>query len=175
MTTSMEDTFTFECATCGERHTGMPDLAFDSPMHYHELSADDKARNAVLTADTCVIANRDYFVRGCVEIPRSGHNQPFAWGAWVSLSQKNFDRYVELLEKPDRQVEGPYFGWFCNRLPGYPDTFQLRTNVYFRPYPLRPRIELEPTDHPLAVEQRVGVSDDRLRELLEANGHSHAG
>jgi hypothetical protein len=170
MTTNMEDTF--ECATCGERHAGMPDLAFDSPMHYQELSADDKAQNAVLTADTCVIANRDHFVRGCLEIPRAGRIQPFAWGAW---SRKNFDRYVELIEYTDRQLEGPYFGWLCNRLPGYPDTVQLRTNVYFRPYPLRPRIELEPTDHPRAVEQRVGVSDDRLRELLEANGHSHAG
>jgi len=35
----------------------------------------------------------------------------------------------------------------------------------------RPFIELEPTDHPLAVEQRSGITFDRLLELYAINGH----
>jgi hypothetical protein len=34
-------------------------------------------------------------------------------------------------------------------------------------------IELEPTDHPLAVEQRRGISQERFREI--ALMHMHAG
>jgi len=63
-------------------------------------------------------------------------------------------------------------GWFCNRLQGYPDTLNLKTNVILQPYPHRPRIELEPTDHPLAVEQREGITVARLQEILEANEHA---
>ncbi|WP_308294565.1 hypothetical protein [Streptomyces sp. RKAG290] len=36
----------------------------------------------------------------------------------------------------------------------------------------RPLIELEPTDHPLAVEQRNGITLDRVREIAEAVQHA---
>jgi hypothetical protein len=35
----------------------------------------------------------------------------------------------------------------------------------------RPTIELEPTSHPLAVEQRQGITFDRLLEIYALNGH----
>jgi hypothetical protein len=37
--------------------------------------------------------------------------------------------------------------------------------------PVRPRIELEPTDHPLAVEQREGISAARLAEIYSYFAH----
>jgi hypothetical protein len=42
------------------------------------------------------------FVRACLEIPIHGVSEPFLWGVWVSLSQKNFDRYVTTYDHPDR-------------------------------------------------------------------------
>jgi len=38
----------------------------------------------------------------------------------------------------------------------------------------RPRIELEPTDHPLAIEQRAGITFDRLLDIYALNGHDIA-
>ena len=163
--------FTYTCSTCGEVHVGLPDLAFDAPLHYQSLSEDDR-RHAVLTADTCVIDDEDFFVRGCLEIPIAGRGQPFVYGVWVSLSAKNFRRFEELFESQDRAAERPYFGWFCNRIPGYPDTLNLKSKVVLRPHPLRPSIELEPTSHPLAVEQRHGIDEERVRQILEANMHA---
>ena len=52
-------------------------------------------------------------------------------------------------------------------LRGYPDTENLKTMVHPREPGLRPLIELEPTDHPLAVEQREGISQDRLAQIVE--------
>ena len=167
----MEDQFTFKCSTCGEVHRGLPDLAFDSPLQYHSMS-DDERRSAQLTSDTCVINDEDFFVRGLLQIPVHGRDEPFAYGVWVSLSRKNFERYQELFNASDRLDEPPYFGWLCNKLPGYPDTLNLKTNVHLQPYPLRPRIELEPTDHPLALEQGKGISIERLQEIIEANTHA---
>jgi hypothetical protein len=51
----------------------------------------------------------------------------------------------------------------------------LKTSVFFRARNLRPRIEVEPTQHPLAVNQRDGMSRDALRQVLEANLHTGHG
>ena len=67
--------------------------------------------------------------------------------------------------------EGPWFGWLCNRIAGYSDTLLLKTQVHLRPYPARPFIELEPTEHPLAVEQREGIDLKRLQSIIEAHRH----
>lgn len=166
----MADSNSFICATCGETHDGVPGLSFAAPFHYRQLSPDEQASSAFLNDDICSIADEDFFVRGCLEIPVHGQDEPFIWGVWVSLSKPNFDRYVETLGK-DSPAEGPYFGWLCSRLPGYPDTLHLKARVHFRTQHLRPRVEVEPTDHPLAVHQRNGLSTDALREIVEVNLH----
>jgi hypothetical protein len=166
----MADPFEYSCSCCGERHVGFPDLAFDAPWHYHALPAEERA-GAVLTNDVCTIGD-DRFIRGTLDIPIVGRAGTFSYGVWVSLSAANFQRYLDLYEARDDLPPDPWFGWFCNRLPGYPDTLNLKTHVHLRPYPARPRIELEPTDHPLALEQRQGISLDRWRAICEVNQHS---
>ncbi len=161
----------FICATCGETHEGMPGLSFAEPFHYRQLSPEERTSSAFLNADICAIHDEDFFVRACLEVPVHGQDEPFIWGVWVSLSQPNFERYVGTIGKSSDE-EGPYFGWLCNRLPGYPDTLLLKTQVRFRSGNLRPSIELEPTDHPLAVDQRNGISPEALRQIVEANMHA---
>ena len=59
---------------------------------------------------------------------------------------------------------------FCE-LPLYPSTENLKTRVHLRDDGVRPYIELEPTDHPLAVEQRNGITVDRVAEILAYYEH----
>jgi hypothetical protein len=87
------------------------------------------------------------------------------------LSKENFKRTVELWGTDGRESEPPYFGWLSTRLPLYPETLSLKTNVRTRPVGQRPFIELEPTDHPLAVEQRNGITMARVREIAAALLH----
>jgi hypothetical protein len=68
---------------------------------------------------------------------------------------------------PARAAEPPNFGWLSNRLWQYPDTLNLKCKVISQPVDRRPLIELEPTDHPLSVEQRNGISQQRFIELSE--------
>ena len=39
------------------------------------------------------------------------------------------------------------------------------------PQMLRPLIELEPTEHPLAIEQRAGITVDRVAEIYAHYAH----
>jgi hypothetical protein len=107
-------------------------------------------------------------VHGLIEIPVIDSDELFSWGVWVSLSQENYDRMAQLWETPGRENEPPYFGWLSTQLPVYaPTTINLKTHVHTRPVGERPFIELEPTEHPLAVEQRQGITLARVREFAD--------
>ncbi|MEV5516361.1 DUF2199 domain-containing protein [Streptomyces flaveolus] len=130
------------------------------------------ADDCLLSADQCVIRAERYFVKGLIEIPVIGSDEVFSWGVWVSLSRDNFSRAADLWDTPGRESEKPYFGWLTTDLPLYsPTTLNLKTHVHTRPLGERPYVELEPTDHPLAVEQRTGITLDRVRDIASALRH----
>jgi hypothetical protein len=161
----------FTCSSCGETHEGLADLAFEAPFYYYTVPEPERERRCELTPDLCSIDAADFFIRGCLEIPTVGHDEPFSWGAWCSLSRQNFERYVEVFDDPHPSGIGPFFGWFSVRVPTYPDTLRLKVKVHLRDHRTRPRFELEPTDHPLAVDQREGISLVRLQQIYEENLH----
>jgi len=162
----------FKCAACGEWHDELPmSFGADAPYWYDVIAPEEREERAELSSDQCVIDGEHYFVRGCLEIPVTDGAEPFSWGVWVSLSEKSFERMSELWETPGRENEPPHFGWLSTSLPCYPETLNLKTHVHTRPVGLRPLIELEPTEHPLAVEQRNGITMARVKEIAECVLH----
>jgi hypothetical protein len=165
----------FICRTCGKYHPELPmDFAVDFPYPYLAIPVEERSARCYLTSDVCVIDAKEFFIRGCLEIPVADGPRPFVWGVWVSLSEKSFKRVVELWDYDGREKEQPFFGWLCTRLPLYPDTGLLKTNVHLRSANQRPSIELEQTDHPLAIEQRDGITMARVREIAAALLHQGA-
>jgi len=100
-----------------------------------------------------------------------GADEPFSWGVWVSLSEQSFLTWVKNFDQQRRSHVGPFFGWLNAWLKPYPETLNLKTHVHLRDNGVRPWIELEPTDHPLAVEQRNGISIDRVAEIYAIMMH----
>ncbi|WP_430099954.1 DUF2199 domain-containing protein [Peribacillus simplex] len=56
---------------------------------------------------------------------------------------------------------------FLSSVPCYSETLNLKTMVHTRPIGLRPSIELEPTNHPLSLEQREGLGFKRIKQIAE--------
>ncbi len=147
-------------------------MNFTSPAPAYWQPGLEPGPGNFLSSDQCVIKGEGSFVCGLVEIPIIGRDEVFSWGVWVSLSEASFARAGELWDTPGRESEAPYFGWFSTDLPVYsPSTINLKTMVHTRPVGERPRIELEPTDHPLAVEQRLGITMRRVQEIAETVLH----
>jgi hypothetical protein len=96
----------FTCSTCGRVHEGLPDISFDAPIYYARVPEGERASRSTLSSDLCVIDSSDFFARGVLEIPIKEAEDVFGWGPW--------------------------FGWLSNRLPGYPDTLNLRTHLHLR-------------------------------------------
>ena len=159
----------YECKTCGEFHEGLP-FSYGSlaPAMWFDVPENEHKSRVLLSSDQCVIDDKYFFVLGRIEIPVIDVGEEFAWLAWVSVGEQNFLRSSELWNTEGRECEPPCFGWLQTELPCYPETtLNLRTNLHTRPVGERPFIELEPTDHPLAVEQREGITLTRVQEIAE--------
>jgi hypothetical protein len=163
--------FTFKCSSCDETHVGMPTFGADRPLSYFAVPESERESRCDVGSDDCVIDSESFFVRGCIEIPVLGYPDPFVWGVWVSLSKDSFDNWVGVFSQCQRSHVGPFFGWLNAWLKPYPDTVNLKTRVHLRNNGTRPLIELEPTDHPLAVEQRTGISVKRVAEIYSIMMH----
>ena len=163
--------FRFKCTRCDEWHEGMPSFGASAPLYYYGIPEAERETRCQLSSDMCVIDGAHFFVRGCIELPVEGRDEPFIWGVWASLSREHFEEFDALFDAHDRASHGPFFGWLAAALPTYPDTENLKTMVHLREGGQRPYIELEPTDHPLAVEQRNGISVERVAELYAACMH----
>jgi hypothetical protein len=149
----------------------MPAFGAEAPLTYYSIPVEERGARCVLEGNTCVIDQQYFFVLGCLEIPVHGEVEPFSWGVWVSLSKNSFDQFMACFESPKRSQIGPFFGWLSAELPLYPSTENLKTRAHLRDNGIRPYIELEPTDHPLAVEQRTGISTERVAEIFAFYEH----
>lgn len=158
-------TFSFLCRACGETHTGMPSFGADAPWLYEQMAPAEREARCQLDSDACIVDEAHCFVRATIDIPVHGSDEPFSWGVWVSLSGESFDSWDACFNDAQRAHIGPFFGWLSTQLPVYPDTLNLKTRFHLRDDGVRPSIELEPTEHPLAIEQRDGITAERVAEL----------
>jgi hypothetical protein len=154
----------YRCSICGQLHDDLPDLTSDRPDMWWGVPEAERKRRIKLTSDLCTIDDEDFFIRGVLTIPIHDGPRPFGIGVWVSLSRKDFREYVRF---PDTDAIGPFYGWLCTRIAYYPEeTLFLKTMVRFRKGNLRPAIILEPTDHPLAVDQREGITLEKAWDII---------
>ena len=161
--------YTWTCACCGRQFHELPiHWSATAPLAYEALSDAEREARAQLSADFCTIDDNAFYIRGQIEIPIIGRSEAFAWGVWSSLSSASMKRALNAWDSPDRQDVGPFFGWLSSALPLYPETQNLKTHIHLGAAPRIPTVELEPTNHPLAVEQREGMTLERAISIAEA-------
>lgn len=163
----MTTTAGFLCSCCNAQHDGLPfSYGFPAPAYWNtELDNDP---NSLLADEQCVIKGQHFFIRARIVLPVLDSDEDFEWGVWVSLSEINYASACGLWTDPRRINEPPYFGWLSTELACYePTTLNLKSKAHTQPVGTRPVLELEPTDHPLAVEQRTGITRTRVQYFAE--------
>ena len=163
--------FEFRCGSCGEAYRGAPSFAYDKPAHYFTIPEHEREQRVILDADTCSIDDEHFFIRTILEIPITGHDQPFMWGVWVSQSRASFMRYIASYDT-DQTGDGS-FGWLAAMMPGYETTDEdgnwtyLACSVAWGDVGQRPLVHLHQADHALYRDQVCGISHRRATELSE--------
>jgi len=167
----MAGIFSYKCSSCGKTHEGSPSFGFDAPDPYLEQS-ETVQEQGELESDLCHYEDEDgihYFVRVVLEIPIYGVTEPFAWGVWVSLSEESYEHYIETYN--NLETDKIYFGWFCNHLPYYENTYALATDVQPQEKGLRPGLKLHESDHELFGDFINGISIEKAQKIAEICMH----
>lgn len=155
-----EVSYRFKCPKCTQWHDELPDIGYDRPLYAAEIPREEQDGRVFLNSDLCVVDNEHYFIRCILLVPVIGLDQEFGWGIWSTLSKSNFERYRQHFDD-DLSNWPAMFGYLSNRLPEYPDTLNLKLSVQTKKRGERPHVILEPTEHPLAVDQRCGMPLER--------------
>jgi hypothetical protein len=138
-----------------------------------EIPVDELEQRVVFTPDQCVIDGKDFYLRGRILVPVTGLEEQFVWGVWAEVSPINFVRTNELWTVEGREAEPAFPGWLNTQLPVFGDTFNLEVSVQTQRVGKRPHFTVVDEEHPLAVEQRYGITMRRVEEIAE--GMLHAG
>ncbi len=164
---------TFICATCGQTHEGLAfSFAAEFPDPCANLSQDERDTRAVIGSDQVILDGQHFFLRGCLEIPIIGHSEPFLWGLWATVWEKDFDEIADCWESPDREkTHGPFKGRLANSVSDYPETMNLRLRIVLQPVGTRPLFYIEEPEHPLAQEQQNGITYQSAMERATLRLH----
>jgi len=156
-----------KCATCGKVHQSLPrSFAADFPDVYANMKREERDVRTIIGSDQCIVDQKWFFIRGCLEIPVPGSTEPFLWRLWASVREEVFDEISESWEQKGREnVRGPFKGRLANSLSLYPETLNLKVKILIQPIATRPLFIVEQLEHPLAVEQQTGISEERACEI----------
>jgi hypothetical protein len=161
----------FACTECGEWHDDLPlQYSFNAPAAIMAIPLDQQQR-VVITPDQCVIDNRDFYLRGRILLPIIGRDEPFVWGVWAEVSPKNFIRANETWHHPGRENEPPFAGYLNSAIFIFGNTLNLEIEVHTQPVGHRPQFTISDQSHPLAIEQRNGITLERAQEIAEMIFH----
>jgi len=126
----------------------------------------------VYTPDQCVIDGKDFYLRGRILVPVIGVEEPFVWGVWAEVSPINFVRTNELWTVEGREAEPAFPGWLNTQLPVFGDTSNREVSVQTQRVGKRPHFTVVDEEHPLAVEQRNGITMRWVEEIAERMLHA---
>src|ERR1700761_9636671 len=164
----------FVCEVCGERHELPLSYSVKAPMAAAGIPMAEIEQRVAFTPDQCVIDSKDFYLRGRILVPVIGLEEPFVWGVWAEVSPMNFVRTNELWTVEGRENEAAFPGWLNTQLPLFGDTYNLEVMVQTQVVGRRPQFTVADEGHPLAVEQRDGITLARVQDIAEMMLHMGA-
>lgn len=166
------------CASCGQLHKGVFDIAFGAPGSWAgEESYEPNAAvldalstgKDILTEDFCIMGEHR-FLRCVLPFPIIGTRATFSFGIWGSIKPEYFEDVLDEFDAGRQAHLGSYFTWISNILPGC-DPMPLKGTMVMRDGRLRPVINILDEDNRYAVMQRLGMSIAELFDIYARCGH----
>lgn len=158
----------FRCSICHEWHDQLPmSYSVKVPQAVAAIPEAELDSRVVFSLDQCVIDKQSFYIRGRIPVPIIGQADAFIWGVWAKVDEPDFVRANNMWKVEGREKEPQYRGWLNTPLPLYKDTANLELRILTQIVGRRPHFELADITHPLALEQRNGITMERVREIAE--------
>jgi len=166
---------TFKCSECGQTHDlSQLALFYRTPRHVSQLSREitkeELMARVYMTEDLCSIDEKQYFIRGVLEVPIKELNTTFEWGLWALVNHTDFVRYVELWDANIDEDELPFQGWLSGSPPEYPEAHMTEITVHMRSNGLRPLFRIVSPQQQLGIDQREGITLAKVHEFIAKLG-----
>jgi hypothetical protein len=158
----------FDCGVCGKHHSTLPlSYSVKAPRTASLIPVNELEQRVVITPDQCVIDGREFYLRGRIVIPILEYSEPFIWGVWAEVSPKKFIQTIDLWKQEGRETEPPFSGWLDSEISLFGNTINLEVAVQTQKVGRRPHFTVVDSGHPLAVEQRDGITMFRAKQIAE--------
>jgi len=155
------------CQCCGEEKEDWPAIAYNAPYFYYCLP-EEELKNAELTSDLCVVEDSEdthRFIRTVLIQEVNDDCRDLDYGIWVSLSEKNFNEYVENYD--NKEFEAEYFGWLSTYLPDYEFEESIPTTVVVNNSVGRPFVYPHQSyDHPFINDFYNGITKEEAEKRI---------
>jgi hypothetical protein len=143
------------------------DVGFQLPDVVWSLSESERAARTNYSADLCVLDGTRHFLRGVVYLPVLGLRDRFGLGLWAEVTNDVFDRYLDIYDI-DASNEPDADGVLANAPASHESLLGHGVTIHFGLKTQRPTFALKPSNHLLCREQREGITDARLHELVSS-------
>lgn len=154
----------FVCSVCGEFHAErMLDIRMSLPDAIYVLDEEARERRAWVGDDFAVLDDERFFVRGLLEIPIPELDGYFGYGVWTEVSPDDFRELARRWTEPEQA--SAVDAVLANELAPYVATIGLAARLEPVSAVRLPSVEVADSVHPLAVDQRRGISVTRSDEL----------
>ena len=162
------DNLTYRCSCCGKIYENLP-FTFESdfPDYYFSVPDDERKDRIQLEESLCVIDSQHFFHRGRLTIPIIDHDEDLVFNVWTTISSENFEKRMDLWEKPERIKEEPYFGWLQTKVPTYGDTLNLKTIAIEQEVGIIPKIKSVEVEHSLTFDQENGITYEKAIKIVD--------
>lgn len=158
----------YTCECCGEEKEDWPALAYNAPYFYYCLS-DEELKTAELGSDLCTVKNPEEthrFIRAVLIQEVIDDCRDLDYGIWVSLSEKNFDEYVDNYDNKEFKAE--YFGWLATFLPDYDFPESIPTTVVVDNTIGRPFVfPHQSFEHPFVDDFYNGITKEEAEKRID--------
>lgn len=158
----------FQCGTCGKQHDHLPrDIGFRRPDAYFNVPEGQRERRVLIDDDLCIIDEMTFFLRGVLYLPFQNGAGQFGWGIWATVSPDDFRAYVAAWHDDAEDHLPPFPGQIASALGPYPDSLGLSVTIQALSGGERPRLTVVSAEHPLGLDQRAGISDEKAHSFVE--------
>lgn len=162
------NTAEFVCPQCGKVHGELPlDLAYLRPADVFKIPESQRGKRIRINEDLCIIDDHEFYIRGILVLPIRNTEKRFAWGVWARVSEADYQRYLKLWDVDSVEGEEPFAGKLSGGVKFYPDSDLLDVTVHLQPNNQRPLFKVISSEHLLGVDQRAGITMDKVHQFLE--------
>jgi hypothetical protein len=162
------NTNTFVCPQCGKQHGELPlDLAYHRPADYFKISEAERSTRIKIDSDLCVIDETEFYIRGVLELPVQNTEKTFTWGVWARVKEGDFRKYLELWDVDNVESEPRFEAKLSGGAKYYAGSDFLDITVHLRSNGKRPLFKVVADDHPLGIDQRNGITMEKVHHFLE--------